>query len=258
MIWIDTIAPQNSMAACLVSCYKFVMQEAEIWKPVVGYEARYEVSNFGRVRVSGPDSLGRTTFIGLIRKQAKTNGYCSVTLGQDGFLSNRHVHILVARAFLGLPPAGMEVNHINGDRADPPLSNLEYVTESRNTLHAIEDLGKRWCVGTNNNFSKFSDEQVLQVRRMKAEGRKNVEIAKEIGASKGWVSLIVRMKERRHDQPKPDYDIAAVSNKKLTVESVLKIREMALTMRKIDIARALGVGPMQVHYVVTRKSWRHV
>lgn len=64
-------------------------------------------------------------------------GYKKVTLCQGAKKQSFLVHRLVALCFLGPVPDGMEVNHIDGNKANNAADNLEYVTPSENRLHAI-------------------------------------------------------------------------------------------------------------------------
>ena len=114
--------------------------EYEIWKAVVGYEGSYEVSNHGRVRsldrvaIRFYKSTGKERPYPIVGKVLKmpTNdeGYRSVCLsGRE-----RKVHRLVADAFLGERPLRYEIDHINNDRTDNRIMNLEYVSSRENTL----------------------------------------------------------------------------------------------------------------------------
>lgn len=122
----------------------------EIWKPVVGYEGRYEVSNLGAVRAvhstrsGSPRPLAQTT---------DSHGYLSVTLYKGDGLAGRKsfgVHQLVAAAFIGEKPAGLDVNHLDGLRANNSSTNLEYVTRSENIKHAVR-------LGLKKRFSPMRD-----------------------------------------------------------------------------------------------------
>lgn len=103
----------------------------ENWRPVPGDEGRYEVSDLGRVRNA---RTGR-----VLRAGRSSSGYLTVCLGRD---RSRAVHGLVARAFLGEPPAGHEVMHLDEDRTNPRLDNLRYGTRTENILHAVRS--GRW------------------------------------------------------------------------------------------------------------------
>lgn len=107
---------------------------AEEWRPCPDYEGTYEVSNLGSVRRSAP---GRGTQVGKIRKQSvSSGGYQSVGLSFGGVQKTFNVHGLVARAFLGPCPEGLEANHIDGIKSNCSASNLEYITHSLNQKHA--------------------------------------------------------------------------------------------------------------------------
>ena len=108
----------------------------EKWKPVSGYEGYYQVSNLGRVRNI---KKRRGTRVGSIL-DARTNhgGYVIVGLrGESGEYKDHRVHVLVAQAFIGPKPVGLDVNHIDGNKENNKVSNLEYVTRSENLRHAL-------------------------------------------------------------------------------------------------------------------------
>lgn len=99
------------------------MTRLEMWLPVVGFEANYEVSNQGRVRSSRS---------GLVRKtRLDKDGYELVDLCANAKYSTKRVHRLVAEAFLGgshLP----EVDHVDGNRANNSVDNLRWASVSVN------------------------------------------------------------------------------------------------------------------------------
>ncbi len=104
----------------------------EVWRPVPGYEGLYEVSDQGRVR-----SLPRERTAGRILKPNRSNtGYLTVNLYKGGDHTVT-VHSLVAAAFIGTRPAGMQVRHLNGDRLDPRRVNLAYGTATQNTIDSV-------------------------------------------------------------------------------------------------------------------------
>src|SRR3972149_1183846 len=96
---------------------------SEEWRPVVGWEGWYEVSNLGRVRRIKEAAGTRRGHI-LRWAVGGKPPYPRVFLCREGKVLTKRVHRLVAEAFLGPCPEGQEVNHKDGDKANPRASNL--------------------------------------------------------------------------------------------------------------------------------------
>lgn len=106
---------------------------SEVWRPVKGYEGKYEVSSEGRVR-----SLDRGKVPGrMLSLRNEGHGYKQVALYDEGKRVDKRVHVLVAEAFIGPGPTGCEVNHRNGNKADNSMGNLEWTTHDENMDHAF-------------------------------------------------------------------------------------------------------------------------
>lgn len=99
----------------------------EQWRTIEDFPA-YEVSNLGRVR--GPKGI-------FTLNMHKGNRYLKVTLSQGGKQYTRHVHKLVADAYIPLNGKS-QINHIDGNRENNNASNIERVTSSENVKHAID------------------------------------------------------------------------------------------------------------------------
>lgn len=108
------------------------MQQDEAWRPVADFEDKYEVSDRGRVRSN------RTGHV--LAQQTSNSGYPSVYLWAHGKGHGRFVHRLMAEAFLAITP-DLQVNHIDGNKLNNSIENLEIVTPSENSIHRYHVLG---------------------------------------------------------------------------------------------------------------------
>lgn len=107
------------------------MRLKEIWKPIKGYQD-YEVSDLGNVRSL---KYGKVKLL----KPGISRGYYHVNLWKNGKVKNLLVHRLVVETFIGKIPKGQVVNHINEDKSDNRLSNLEIVTQKENQNHGTRN-----------------------------------------------------------------------------------------------------------------------
>ena len=121
----------------------------EQWKDVPNYEGCYQVSNYGNVKRLGYNRLnskGRRRIFKekLMTSTLKSNGYYHVNLSLKGVVRTRTVHQLVAMAFLNHNPNGYNivVDHIDDNKTNNKLSNLQLVTQRQNTTKRIRGLSK--------------------------------------------------------------------------------------------------------------------
>lgn len=106
----------------------------EEWKVIKGFE-NYHISNFGRVR-----SVKRNGTPGGIRKLNKNSrGYVQVSLRKDDKLFNKRVSILVAEAFIENTNNKTQVNHIDENKNNNYVSNLEWTTAKENANHGTRN-----------------------------------------------------------------------------------------------------------------------
>lgn len=121
----------------------------------------------------------------------QSNGrYNKVTLSINGKEHQYLIHRLVAKAFIPNPDNKPEVNHINGDRFDNRVENLEWVTASENQSHAVRTNLKKH--GTDLWNGKFTKEQVLEIMRRKHNGESCRKLGKEFGVNETTISAISR------------------------------------------------------------------
>lgn len=113
----------------------------EIWLPVNGYEGLYEVSSFGRVRSLNYNKTGKKI---ILSPGKDTHGYLFVNLCKNGKIKNNRIHRLVATAFLPNWFDDPQVNHIDEDKTNNHVDNLEWCDAKYNANYgtAIERMIK--------------------------------------------------------------------------------------------------------------------
>lgn len=144
----------------------------EVWKNISAFGGIYEVSSCGRVR-SKPrhytSSSGKTVNKcgATLSQHSSVDGYKKVRLSYNGVGKDVFVHRLVAKTFIPNPDNKPQVNHIDGDKSNNRISNLEWVTAGENQKHSYRVLGRVphggkpripvMCVETGMVFPSISD-----------------------------------------------------------------------------------------------------
>lgn len=176
--------------------------ENEIWKTIEGYEGIYEVSSIGRI-----GSLARIDASGhnrksKIRKTTISNcGYHLVLLSNGENRKNCAVHRIVANAFIPIDDNKLlDVNHIDGNKLNNRVENLEWLTRGENIRHAYElGLSKFvYAKGEKNHKAKLSDSQVREIKLLILAGESNQEIAKKYNVKHYNISTIRTGKRWKH------------------------------------------------------------
>ena len=109
----------------------------EIWKDIEGYEGLYQVSNLGRVKSLDKKRLNSDAIIKgkILKPWDNSHGYLQVKFLKDGTKKMPKVHRLVAQAFLRSDNERNFVNHIDGNKSNNNIDNLEWVTKRENNCH---------------------------------------------------------------------------------------------------------------------------
>lgn len=172
------------------------------WKNVRGYEGYYQVSNLGHVKRVKPAS---GTYYGKLLKpivrhssqsSRKTYPCVTVSLSKDGKLRIFHVSRLVAAAFIGPCPAGLQVNHKDGDTFNNASWNLEYVTNKENAQHAV-NLGL-YVRGVDHLSAKIAEDDVRKIRCLVLKGWTMQAIADKYKLHISTVWAMVHRKTWKH------------------------------------------------------------
>ena len=168
----------------------------EIWKDVVGYDGRYQVSNMGRVRSTdayittkaGWQTLRKGR---LLKNVVGNHGYNIVTLWRENRHRTQLVHLLVLNHFVGSRPEGMEACHNNGMKTDARLSNLRWDTPSANNMDKL--LHGTMVHGEKVIQAKLSEASVAAIRSEYASGDKTQrDLAAAYGVTQSTISRVVR------------------------------------------------------------------
>jgi len=161
----------------------------------------YEINANGTVRRLARDRY-KWRQPNVLKGSVGTTGYRFYRLsGDDGSETDRAGHRLVAEAFIGPIPGDKEVNHLNGNKIDNRLQNLEIVTRSENVLHAYRTglmVAPGTC-GEVHGMSKLAEDSVREIRRRYASGGASLRnLAAEFGVTKTAVHRIVRGEGWQH------------------------------------------------------------
>lgn len=116
----------------------------EIWKPVVGYEDLYEVSNLGKVRsidriIVNNLGISKSLKGKILKESIERKGYVTIVLCRHNSIKRKSIHRLVAQAFLPNPFNYPQVNHKNEIKSDNRVENLEWCTCSYNVQYGSRE-----------------------------------------------------------------------------------------------------------------------
>jgi len=168
----------------------------EIWKDIKGFKGLYQISNLGRVK-----SLKKKRgFLILKEKILKSHldnlGYQMLTLVKNKKHKQYRIHRLVAIAFISNLNNKKEVNHIDGNKSNNNILNLEWSTRSENMKHA-DKMGLRNINGENNNKSKLKNENIIFIRKNKNKYSQK-ELAFLFNVTNANICSILKNKTWRH------------------------------------------------------------
>lgn len=155
-----------------------------VWKDVVGFEGFYSVSSTGLIKRTKPYRNSKDKPL----KTVIACGYPRVTLCKNNKKHMALVHRVVADAFIGIPKS-MVVNHIDGDKTNNNLNNLEVVTRSENELHKHHVLKNGNC-----HFSKLTESDVKKIRELRKTGLTIYKLGEMFGVRPTNISEIINFK----------------------------------------------------------------
>jgi hypothetical protein len=241
-------------------CPILPFEAVEEWRAVIGWEGFYEVSDLGRVR-----SLPRLTSTGAtpggrILKPAISGGRLMVNLCREGIAKGHRIHRLVAAAFIGPCPEGLEVCHGPGGALDNRAANLTYGTKKKNcgpdkVRDGTTNRGERSAV------AKLTEEIVAECRTRALAGETHYDLAREFGVGQQtmWSAVVGKTWFVVNVPPVPIGDGRGENQgmAKLTWDQVAEIRRRASAGEiHRTIAADYGVGRRAIGKIVTGQHWR--
>lgn len=126
----------------------------------------------------------------ILKSSPDTSGYMTVHLTENGRGYTKRVHRLVAEAFLEQPcDEANQVNHINGDKNDNRLSNLEFVTPSENMRHSYDNGLNHW---------EGYNETPVRIVETGEVFKSQAECARNIGGSQSNINACLMGRRRSH------------------------------------------------------------
>lgn len=127
----------------------------EVWRNIKGYRDKYQISNYGRVR-----NLNK-----ILAPINRKDGYVGIRLCLNGKHKSFLIHRLVALSFVRNINGEKEVNHIDSNRNNNNVNNLEWCNKSNNMKHAFSN-GFASRAGSKNSQSKLSEKQVRIIKHI--------------------------------------------------------------------------------------------
>lgn len=154
----------------------------EIWKDIQGYEGLYQVSTLGRVK--------RVTTGRILKGSKDKDGYLMVRLSKNNIKSDKAIHRLVAQAFIPNPENKLEVNHIDENKTNNSLYNLEWMTRKENINHGTR----------NERASKSNSIPIIAINIKNGESQEfygACECARQLGLYQQHISAVLNGKQKQ-------------------------------------------------------------
>ena len=161
----------------------------EVFEDLKGYEDTYQISEFGRI-FSKRRLVGNKIIFGReLEPQLTSDGYLKVTLSKDGTSKRFYVHRLVAMQFIDNINNLEQVNHIDGNKLNNNVTNLEWCTKEENQNHAVEH--NLMQHGEARPSAILKESEVIEI--YKAKGiLSSAQLSAKYGVSKNTINRILR------------------------------------------------------------------
>lgn len=172
--------------------------EEEIWMDVVGYNGVYVVSNLGNIKSTDRIIYVKHARTGIVYAQLKhgvnlyhksiNGGYLAVRLFKDKCGRHFLIHRIVSEAFIPNPNNYPCINHIDGDKSNNSVSNLEWCTYSHNLKHAYDNKLTFGLSGESNPGAKITESKAIEIFTCIKSGMKIREIHEALNVPIGVIN----------------------------------------------------------------------
>jgi hypothetical protein len=139
----------------------------EVWNDIPNFNGLYQASNKGRIKSIGGRTSGFRLTKEIIRKQNVSNGYSRVSLYKNNKCYCKFVHRIVLESFYG--ESNLHCNHIDGNKKNNNIENLEYCTRSQNMQHAYKNGLINNKKGEEHPCHKLTEGDVIRIRFLKGK-----------------------------------------------------------------------------------------
>ncbi len=164
---------------------------------IKGYEGLYAITSSGKVW-SYPKIHGTSSWPGFWLKQNEDgSGYLFVSLQSNKVTKQPKVHRLVADSFIPNPSGLPQVNHIDGNKLNNRIDNLEWITAADNIRHSFR-IGLSSQVGSKNAKAKLTESAVISIREGVLSGLTQRFFANKYSVSPAVINRVVRRKGWNH------------------------------------------------------------
>ncbi|MDA3808523.1 MAG: HNH endonuclease signature motif containing protein [Thiomicrorhabdus sp.] len=211
------------------------------------HKSGYLVSNKGRIKGV------RIPYLNPVKNNC---GYLVTSLPNNNGRSWATLHRVVYETFNGDIPEGRVINHIDGDKTNNTLTNLECITSSENAQHAYDNGLANGKAGETNSQAKLTAEQFIEVCELLMEGCTNSEIADLYNLHDRYVSLIRHKKRWKGLFPSWYTPTKSLGNTGITLPKMIQIYEDCLSLSKNkDIAEKWDIDRSTVSRIRSNKTW---
>jgi len=222
--------------------------DKELWKPIKGYP-KYYISNQGRIW-----SEHTKQFIRPHLRNKKEDSYLKVGLTNEEGPKTLVYHRLLAEAFIPNPENKCCVNHKDGNKLNNNLDNLEWVTYSENSIHAVET--GLSPIGSDRTTAILSDDDILEIAEELKKGKRSFSsIARDYNVDSSTIRHIYNKRNWSHLLKDIDFNNSMQNFEQLDKQDVYEIAETFLKtgMSNKEIAKRYGVSDTTIGRIRRRE-----